>query len=65
MTPASLERRNAIAAAISSTTFDKSRGIAVPLGGVVAIPPGVPHFAWLEEETVVHVHGVGPRIAAA
>lgn len=41
-------------------TFDRSKGVAVPPGGVVAIPPGVPHFAWADEDTVVHVHGEGP-----
>lgn len=46
-------------------TFDKSKGVAVPPGGVVAIPPGVPHFAWSKDETVVHVHGDGPWVAAA
>jgi quercetin dioxygenase-like cupin family protein len=48
-----------------SETFDKSKGIAVPPGGVVAIPPGVAHFAWSEEETVVHVHGEGPWLPTA
>jgi len=46
-------------------TFDKSKGVAVPPGGVVAISSGVPHFAWSEDETVVHVHGDGPWVAAA
>jgi quercetin dioxygenase-like cupin family protein len=46
-------------------TFDKSKGIAVPPGGVVAIPPGVAHFAWSDEETVVHVHGEGPWLPTA
>jgi quercetin dioxygenase-like cupin family protein len=46
-------------------TFDRAKGIAVPPGGVVAIPPGVPHFAWSEEDTVVHVHGEGPWISGA
>lgn len=46
-------------------TFDRSKGIAVPAGGVVAIPPGMPHFAWSDEETVVHVHGEGPWISDA
>lgn len=41
-------------------TFDRSKGVAVPPGGVVAIPPGVPHFAWADEDTAVHVHGEGP-----
>lgn len=46
-------------------TFDRSKGVAVPAGGVVAIPPGMPHFAWSDEETVVHVHGEGPWISNA
>jgi hypothetical protein len=43
-------------------TFDKSKGVAVPPGGVVAIPPGVSHYSWSEEDVVVHVHGEGPWI---
>jgi hypothetical protein len=53
------------AADIRRQRVSRMRGFAVPPGGVVAIPPGVAHFAWSEEETVVHVHGEGPWLPPA
>ncbi|QLH41446.1 MAG: hypothetical protein HWD59_01050 [Coxiellaceae bacterium] len=29
-------------------------------GSFVAIPAGVPHFGWTNEETVLQITGVGP-----
>lgn len=41
-------------------TFDKSKGTVVPAGGFAWMAPGVRHFAWVETDTVVQVHGMGP-----
>jgi len=40
--------------------FDESKGQAVKAGGFVQAPKGVQHFAWVTEETVIQLHGVGP-----
>ena len=33
----------------------------LPVGGLIAIPPRHPHFAWAGPlETIVQVHGIGP-----
>ncbi|MCU5775454.1 cupin domain-containing protein [Erwiniaceae bacterium BAC15a-03b] len=55
---------------ISGTLFvgigpelDKSNGIALKPGSIAFIPPGVSHYAWTEEETVIHVHGEGPWLS--
>ena len=40
--------------------FDKSGGKSLPAGSFAFMPPGMKHFAWVNGETVVQVHGVGP-----
>jgi len=40
--------------------LDKSRGMAVGTGGFVLIPTGHRHYAWVNEETVLQLHGMGP-----
>jgi quercetin dioxygenase-like cupin family protein len=40
--------------------FDASKTRALPPGSVVILPPGEPHFAWIDEETVIQVHSIGP-----
>src|SRR5262245_42239319 len=41
-------------------SFDQSKGTRLPVGAFVAMPVGVPHFAWASEDTVIQLHGVGP-----
>jgi quercetin dioxygenase-like cupin family protein len=41
--------------------FDKTKGTAMPAGSFVSIQPGVPHYGWGSEETVLQIHGIGPR----
>lgn len=45
------------------TELDKTKGTALKTGDIAFIPPGVSHYAWTEEETVIHVHGEGPWVA--
>lgn len=41
--------------------FDESKEAAVlQTGAFGALPPGMRHFAWTNEETVIQLHGVGP-----
>ena len=42
--------------------YDESKGIALGAGAVAVIPPGVKHYSWNDEETIIHVHGEGPWI---
>ncbi|HEV2523830.1 MAG TPA: cupin domain-containing protein [Gammaproteobacteria bacterium] len=41
--------------------FDATKGTAMPAGSFVVIQPGVPHYGWGVEETVLQIHGIGPR----
>jgi hypothetical protein len=41
-------------------TFDASKGAKLPTGTFAFLAPGMRHFAWVEGDTVVQVHGVGP-----
>lgn len=41
-------------------TFDREAATAYGPGSYLAIAAGVPAYMWVEEETVVQVHGVGP-----
>lgn len=41
-------------------TFDASRLRSFPVGSFVVVPAGTPHFLFIESETIVQVHGVGP-----
>jgi hypothetical protein len=40
--------------------FDKKKGHPLPQGSYAFIPRGMRHFAWVEEPTIVQVHGNGP-----
>ncbi len=41
-------------------TFDREAATAYGPGSYLEIAAGVPAYMWVEEETVVQVHGVGP-----
>ena len=41
-------------------TMDKEAAKAYGPGSYIAIAPGVPAYMWVEEVTVVQIHGVGP-----
>ena len=41
-------------------TLDREAATAYGPGSYLAIAAGVPAYMWVEEETVVQVHGVGP-----
>ena len=40
--------------------FDRAATHPIRAGDMMFMPPGTPHFAWSEGETVVQVHGTGP-----
>lgn len=42
------------------TTFDETKARALTPGSVAIMEPGVPMFAFTEEETIIQVHGTGP-----
>jgi SAM-dependent methyltransferase len=44
----------------SGSTFDESKGTALPVGGFSTAGPRMHHFAWAEGETEIQVHGLGP-----
>jgi SAM-dependent methyltransferase len=44
----------------SGSTFDESRGRALPIGGFSYVGPQRHHFAWAEGETEIQIHGLGP-----
>lgn len=39
---------------------DESAATALPAGSLFALPPGTPHFAYIDEETVVQITTNGP-----
>ena len=39
---------------------DESAATALPAGSFFALPPGTPHFAYIDEETVVQISTNGP-----
>lgn len=41
-------------------TADRSKTQAVPAGSFFALPPGTPHFAFTDEETVLQLSSSGP-----
>lgn len=42
-------------------TFDESRAVAIPAGGVWVAPANVPHFLWAKDgEAVFQCGGIGP-----
>jgi hypothetical protein len=42
------------------TELDRSRATRVGAGGFLSIPAGAPHYAWVEEPTVIQVHASTP-----
>lgn len=40
--------------------FDKAKTKALAAGDVAIMQPKTPHFVWVDKETIVQVHGVGP-----
>jgi Domain of unknown function (DUF4437) len=40
--------------------LDESKGAALPAGSYASMPAKMHHFAWVNGETVVQVHGMGP-----
>ena len=41
-------------------SFDESKAMQLPAGGVTIMQPKTTHFAFFKEETILQVHGVGP-----
>ena len=41
-------------------TFDAKQGQRLPAGSFGALPAGMRHYAWTEDETVIQLHGIGP-----
>jgi hypothetical protein len=40
--------------------FDPEKAKVLPAGSFGLVPAQTPHFAWMKEETVLHVYGIGP-----
>lgn len=40
--------------------FDQTATEAIPAGGFVYRAPGVVHYVWFDQETVIQFHGTGP-----
>ena len=40
--------------------FNDSAGRALPANSFAFMTPGMRHFAWVQEDTVIQVHGIGP-----
>ena len=40
--------------------FDKSKVHALPAGAITIMQPGMNHFVWIGEETIVQLNGTGP-----
>jgi anti-sigma factor ChrR (cupin superfamily) len=40
--------------------FDQANGKMLPAGGFMLMPPKTKHFAWVKEETIIQINGVGP-----
>ena len=43
-------------------TADPAKAKALPAGTFFAMPPGMPHFAYFEEETIIQGNAIGPSI---
>lgn len=41
-------------------TFDNSGGVTLKTGSFGALPPGMRHYAWTTEQTVLQIHAEGP-----
>lgn len=39
--------------------FDSARGVSIPAGGFVSIPPNHHHYAWFTEDTVLQLNNFG------
>jgi hypothetical protein len=39
---------------------NKAKTKALAAGDVAIMQPKTPHFVWVDKETIVQVHGVGP-----
>jgi quercetin dioxygenase-like cupin family protein len=39
---------------------DETKAKALPAGGFFAFPPGMTHFAFIDEDTVVQINSTGP-----
>jgi quercetin dioxygenase-like cupin family protein len=40
--------------------FDSSKGKVLPAGSFMLMPPKTNHFAWVKEETIIQINGIGP-----
>jgi quercetin dioxygenase-like cupin family protein len=40
--------------------FDRAKVRAIPAGAFTVMPAHTNHFAWIEEETILQLHGTGP-----
>jgi quercetin dioxygenase-like cupin family protein len=40
--------------------LDQTKGQMLKAGGLAHLPKGMQHFAWVSEDTIVQLHGVGP-----
>ena len=40
--------------------FDESKAVALPAGSYSTMPPGMKHFAFTKEDTVIQVSSIGP-----
>ena len=40
--------------------FDESKAVALPAGSYSTMPPGMKHFAFTREDTVIQVSSIGP-----
>ncbi len=43
-------------------TLDQQKGKSFAPGGFISVPPGMNHFAWTSEPTVIQVDGTGPFV---
>ena len=41
--------------------FDDTKGTALKPGGFAQAPKGVKHYAWVTQETIIQLHGMGPQ----
>jgi hypothetical protein len=41
-------------------TFDKTKGAKLPAGGFGFLAPASHHYFWVDQETVIQLHGLGP-----
>lgn len=41
-------------------TLDKSKGMKLVTGGFASMAPQTHHYFWVEQDTVIQLHGVGP-----